>query len=113
MPHDPKVLLEDVRLAARDIQDFVRNRSFVDYENDRLLRAGVERLFILIGEALSRLDKLNPHVTARITDFRKVIDFRNVLVHGYESIDHSIVWKTVEGHLPILIAEVEVLIASP
>lgn len=54
MPHDPMLLLEDVRLAARDIQEFVRDRSFVDYANDRLLRAGVERLFILIGEALSR-----------------------------------------------------------
>jgi uncharacterized protein with HEPN domain len=112
MPHDPKVLLEDVRLAVHDIQEFTRGRSLSDYQGDRLLRAGVERLFIIIGEALTRLDKLDANLAARITDHRKIIGFRNVLVHGYEVIDDQVVWQAIQAHLPILRQEVECLLAG-
>src|SRR5437660_1475474 len=99
MPHSPKVLLEDVRLAAQEIQEFTKDRSLADYQSDRLLRAGVERLFIVIGEALTRLEKLDAALASMVTDYRKVIGFRNVLVHGYETIDDAIVWQTIKAHL--------------
>jgi len=110
MPHKPLIILEDIRLAARDIQDFTAGRSLADYQHDRLLRAAVERQFILIGEALARLDKLDPVIAGRITNCRQIVGFRNVLVHGYETIDDAIVWATVINHLPILLSEVETLI---
>jgi uncharacterized protein with HEPN domain len=111
MPHQPKVLLEDIRLAIAEIGDFTRGQTVEGYGSNRLLRAGVERLFILIGEALSRLEKLDSAFASRITGIRKIIAFRNILVHGYETIDDSIVWQTVQDHLPLLLNEVEVLIA--
>ena len=46
------------------------------------------------------MEKLDRTVASRITDYRQIIGFRNVLVHGYEAIDDQIVWKTVEEHLP-------------
>jgi uncharacterized protein with HEPN domain len=107
MPHDPKVLLEDIRLAAQEIQQFTDGRSLTDYQTDRLLRAAVERWFIVIGEALARLERLDKSWTTRITDFRKVVGFRNVLVHGYEVIDDELVWNTLQAYLPILLGEVE------
>lgn len=112
MPHSPQIILEDIRLAVRDIQDFTAGRSLADYQHDRLLRAAVERQFILIGEALARLDRLDPALAGRVTDCRQVIGFRNVLVHGYETIDDAIVWTTVVNHLPILLREVETLLAE-
>lgn len=60
MPHEPRVLLEDVRLAAQDIEQFTAGKSLADYQSDRLLRAGVERLYIIIGEALTRLERTDP-----------------------------------------------------
>jgi uncharacterized protein with HEPN domain len=45
-------------------------------------------------------------------DYRKIIGFRNVLVHGYEMIDDQIVWQTFQQHLPILKHQVENLLAS-
>lgn len=112
MPHSPRVLLEDVRLAAQDIQDFAAGRSLAEYRTNRLLRAAVEREFILIGEALSRLEQLDAALAARITDYRKIIGFRNVLVHGYETIDDAIVWTTLQQHLPVLKQETETLLAA-
>ncbi len=112
MPHDPKVLLEDIRLAAREIQHFASGRSLADYQTDRMLRAAVERWFIVIGEALTRLERLDTAWAARITDFRKIVGFRNILVHGYEVIDDEIVWKTLKDYVPILLGEVEGQIAE-
>jgi len=112
MPHNPPVLLEDIRHAAQQIQNFTSGRSLNDYQTDELLRAGVERQFILIGEALSRLEKVDAGLAMQITDFRRIIGFRNVLVHGYEMIDDQIVWQTIQQHLPILKGQVEKLLAS-
>jgi uncharacterized protein with HEPN domain len=112
MPHNPPVLLEDIRHAAQQIQNFTSGRSLNDYQTDELLRAGVERLFILIGEALGRLEKVDAGLANQITDFRRIVGFRNVLVHGYETIDDQIVWQTIQQHLPILKDQVEKLLAS-
>ena len=103
---------EDVRLAAEDIAAFTRGRSGDDYKSDEYLRAAVERKFIVIGEALSRLEKIDSQWVGKITEFRKIVGFRNILVHGYEMIDDQIVWQTIASHLPTLRSEVERLAAS-
>jgi uncharacterized protein with HEPN domain len=86
MPHNVPALLEDVRRGATLIQQFTAGRSLTEYRGSELLRSAVERQFIIIGEALSRLEKLDT-ATDQITDHRKIIDFRNVLVHGYDVMD--------------------------
>lgn len=112
MPHDPPVLLEDIRHAAEQIARITAGRTLPDYQNDEFLRAAVERFFITIGEALTRLERVDRALTNRITDYRKIIGFRNVLVHGYEMIDHQIVWQAIETHLPLLEQEVQNLLAT-
>jgi hypothetical protein len=65
MPHNPQALLEDVRQAAQLIHDFTVGRSPTDYTTDAMLHAAVEREFIIIGEALSRLEKLDAALTVQ------------------------------------------------
>ena len=90
MLRDPKVLLEDIRLAAADVEEFTRGRTLDDFKTNELLRSAVERKFIVIGEALVRLEKLDAEWANKLMDFRKIVGFRNVLVHGYEMIDDAI-----------------------
>jgi uncharacterized protein with HEPN domain len=49
---------------------------------------------------------------ARITDYRRIIAFRNVLIHGYDVIDPAIVWSAVEVDLAPLLADVQLLLNS-
>jgi uncharacterized protein with HEPN domain len=112
MLHNTPTLLEDIRRATEFIQQFTASRSLAEYAAEHLLRSAVERQFIIIGEALSRLEKLDAANASQITDYRKIIGFRNVLVHGYEMIDDQIVWNTVQDHLPILKHQVESLLAG-
>lgn len=111
-PKTPK-LLDDIRDAAAFIREVTRARALEDYRSDRLLRQAIERNFEIIGEAVNRLAQLDPETAGRITKHRRIVDFRNVLTHGYDLIDHRIVWSTIEEEVPVLLAEVEALLDRP
>ncbi len=45
-----------------------------------------------------------PEVAARIPEHRRVIDFRNVLAHGYDVVDPRLVFGLARTRLPALLA---------
>src|SRR5206468_1958519 len=92
--------LYDMQRACLLLSSFLSEKSFESYESDALLRSAVERQLTIVGEAMSRLRKLDPAIMLRITDARKIIAFRNILVHGYDMIDHEVVWGVIETGLP-------------
>jgi uncharacterized protein with HEPN domain len=110
MPPDPRKLLEDIRRAAELILQFVHGRSLSDYTQDALLRSAVERQFEIIGEAVNRLTKADTALAAQLSGQRQIISFRNILIHGYDIVDHDVVWDVVQNDLPVLKAEVEKLL---
>jgi uncharacterized protein with HEPN domain len=104
--------LYDIKEAAAAILRFVRSKTFDDYQRDELLRSGVERKFEIIGEALNRVSRDNPTVLDKIREHRNVVSFRNILAHGYDSIDNRIVWGIIEEDLGKLLEDVEQLLAE-
>ena len=102
--------LYDIREAASAILRFVLGKTFADYEQDELLRSGVERKFEIIGEALNRVGRDNPTILDAIRQHRNIISFRNILAHGYDVIDNRIVWGIIEEDLGKLLEDVEQLI---
>jgi uncharacterized protein with HEPN domain len=94
------------------LEDFTRGKSFADYQGNDLLRAGVEREFITIGEALMQADRRYSAALQVITGLRQIIGFRNVLVHGYATIHDATVWGVVENDLPRLKQDVAALLAQ-
>lgn len=110
MRAEEKKLLVDVQEACQSISRRCAECTFEQYVADRWFRRAVEREFEIIGEALNRLDRLAPTAAARITSLRRIVDFRNRIIHGYDSVDDVIVWQTVEHHPPMLYAEVEGLL---
>lgn len=75
-----------------------------------MLRSAVERQFEIIGEALVQLSRLDEALAARISEYRRIIAFRNILIHGYAQVDDRIVWDILETKLPILRREVRMLL---
>jgi uncharacterized protein with HEPN domain len=104
--------LYDIKEAAAAILRFVRGKTFDDYERDELLRSGVERKFEIIGEALNRVSRDNPPVLDKIREYRNIVSFRNILAHGYDSIDNRIVWGIIAEDLGKLLEDVERLLAE-
>jgi len=101
-----KKLLEDIRQACEEILAFTEGKTFQDYKNDRLLRSGVERQFEIIGEALNRLVKTEPDVSNQVGNYKRIISFRNILIHGYDIVEDAVVWDVVAKDLPLLHSQV-------
>ena len=110
MNADAFALLWDARDAARRIGRFTQGKTFDDYVGDELLRAGVERQFEIIGEALSQLRKADTSAAATVSALPKAIGLRNILIHAYASIDHRIVWGVAQNELATLISQLDVLL---
>lgn len=87
----------------------MHGKTLDDYLADAMLRAAVERQFEIIGEAVGKLAKIDAGSAGRIRDFRRLIAFRNILVHGYAEVDDRLVWDLLETHLPALLADIELL----
>ncbi|MGQ9655614.1 MAG: HepT-like ribonuclease domain-containing protein [Thermodesulfobacteriota bacterium] len=105
-----KKYLYDVQQAAELIRTFTSDKTVTDYEGDALLRSAVERQFEIIGEALAQVARLDQALAARITDYRRIIAFRNILIHGYAGIDTKIVSDIEESKLPTKHREFRVLL---
>lgn len=103
--------LQTVIEQGRLIQSFVNGISFEFYQSDEKTRLAVERCFEIIGEALNRAYKLDPETVDSITDYRKIISFRNILAHCYDSVEDRLVWGVIEESLPSLLSDVMNLIA--
>ena len=112
MPHDPRKYLEDVRIAAETILDYVRGRTLDEYLTDRMLKDAVERRFEIIGEMLVQLGKLDRATLECITDHQRIIAFRNHLIHRYFGIDNQTVWDIANVHLAVTLREVVALLAE-
>jgi len=105
--------LLDIQLASDRIERFCGGKRFEQYLQDEMLRSAVERQFGIIGEALSRLAKDDREVAAAIPGHGTIIAFRNILIHGYATVDDRIVWGVIENHLAQLSKSVRELLATP
>ncbi len=102
MRSESRKYLWDALQAADRITRFVSGKTFEVYRQDDLLRSGVERQFEIIGESLAQLSRLDPETAATILELPRIVAFRNILIHGYATVDDRIVWGVVEGSLPQL-----------
>jgi uncharacterized protein with HEPN domain len=112
MERNARGLVWDAMRSADNIVRFVEGRTGEDYATDGLLRSAVERQFEIIGEALNQLAVIAPKVAGRIPALREIVAFRNLLIHGYASINDSRVWNIVTHDLPPLRANIESLLGE-
>lgn len=105
-----KARLYDILNAILEIESFFHDRAkeFSKYKNDLRTKRAVERNIEIIGEALSRIIKRDE--TILISSSRKIVDTRNRIIHGYDSVSDDVIWGIVIRHLPILQTEVQTLL---
>jgi uncharacterized protein with HEPN domain len=110
MDIDIKTWLYDILNAIIEIESFLKDLSkdFLEYQNDLKTRRAVERNIEIIGEAMSRI--LNKDNSIQLSNSRKIVDTRNRIIHGYDSVSDDIIWGIITNHLPILKVEVQKLL---
>ncbi|MGI6379364.1 MAG: DUF86 domain-containing protein [Anaerolineae bacterium] len=112
LPRRVRGYLFDALRSAQALEEFVRGKTLDDYQGSLLLRSAVERQFEIIGEALNQLSQRDPLVASRISQIREAIAFRNLLIHGYATVDHNVVWDTLHVDLPKLRRDLEIQLAE-
>ncbi|MGE0089962.1 MAG: DUF86 domain-containing protein [Bacteroidales bacterium] len=87
------------------MEEFVKStKDFNGFSVDIKTQSAVERQLSIIGEAISKFDKLFPE--HQVERARKIVGFRNRLIHSYDKIDSSIIWAIIINHLPQLKTEI-------
>lgn len=102
MRRDPRAFLWDVREAAEHIETYTADLTYEKFASDALVRSAVERQFEIIGEALNQLSKVAPQLANEIPDLPRIVAFRNILIHGYATLDYQMVWRVIHESLPTL-----------
>lgn len=102
--------LHDILDAINEIESFFGNKPkyFNEFCNNLCLRRAVERDIEIIGEAVNRILKEDRNIA--ITNSRKIVDARNYIIHGYDSLSADILWSIVINHLPKLKEEAQTLL---
>ncbi|MGQ9553063.1 MAG: HepT-like ribonuclease domain-containing protein [Anaerolineae bacterium] len=108
MQRETKKYSYDILQATDLLKQFAKGKTFADYEENALLRSGVERQFEIIGESLNRLSWVAPDVVMRISDYQRIISFRNLLIH--DIVDDKVVWGVLQGRSGKLQDEVEAML---
>lgn len=107
-----KTWLYDILNATNEIESFFADRpkSFNAYQKDIRTKRAVERNVEIVGEAMNRI--LNKNTTIVFSDARKIVNTRNRIIHGYDTVSDDIIWSIVIKHIPILKVEVQKMLSE-
>ncbi|HYD90762.1 MAG TPA: HepT-like ribonuclease domain-containing protein [Flavobacterium sp.] len=106
---EQKKLLSDILESISSIDEHLEGKkSFEEYIQNKTKRRAVERELEIIGEAISKLLKIQPEI--KISYARLIVDLRNKVIHAYDSVDDILIWKIVMKDIPVLEAEVRNLL---
>ncbi len=107
MTKQAKKYLFDILFSIKVINEFLVGINFLEYEKDLKTKSAVERQLGIIGKAVNKFSKENTGI--ELTNAKEIVNFRNRIIHAYDSIDDTIVWAIKTNHLPILNDEIEIL----
>ncbi len=104
--------LQDVLDAINELEGFFADypRRFDLFEKDRLRICAVERKTEIMGEAINRIRKKDP--AFEIPNAKEIINTRNRIIHGYDSVEPEFLWGLVVRHIPELKKDVQRIIAE-
>jgi uncharacterized protein with HEPN domain len=110
MTKQPDVYLELALRALERVPRFLAGRTMEAYLADDLCQSAVERQLEVAGDALGQLRKLSPDLFDRIPEGPLIVAFRNVLAHGYATLDHRRVYDAATTKVTTLMSAIRALL---
>ena len=102
----------DIESLVQEIESFKQlvGNDFFKYQKELVVKRAVERDLEIIGEAVKELVRLEPNL--KISSSRKIISFRNLLAHSYDSVEDELVWGILQKDIPTLRLEIEAILKA-
>ncbi|HNW13013.1 MAG TPA: DUF86 domain-containing protein [Candidatus Rifleibacterium sp.] len=111
MTHNSKVCLHDAVSACSLIIKFSEGISLQEYQENLMIKSAIERQFEILGEALNRIKKIDPELLNEVSNWQRIISFRNIIVHAYDVIDDEIVFLVSKDQIPLLLENLTKIIS--
>jgi len=104
--------LQHILEAITNIQDYTKGMDLDAFMADRKTRDAVVRNLEVIGEACNNVTKNHKAFAAQHAEvpWGFAYEMRNALSHGYFTVDHGIVWQTIQQDLPKLESQISALV---
>ena len=104
MYRDVKVYLEDMINSIDKVFEYTDNISFDEFKDNSMIFDAVVRRLEILGEAANQIKKYDANFYQKHSniEWREIIDFRNILIHGYFGIIEEIVWNVIQNKLQTL-----------
>jgi uncharacterized protein with HEPN domain len=96
---DDDLLVSDMIECCVNIFEYTNGMNANNFINDRKTVDAVIRNFEVLGEACKRVSE-DLRSTNTFIEWKKISDFRNILIHHYFGINYEIMWKIIEEYLP-------------
>lgn len=102
---EEKKLLTDIKISIESPYEHLENNfDFEIYKANKTKHRAVERELEIIGEAISKLLKINTDIV--ISYSRQIVDLRNKIIHSYDNVNNIVIWKIIIKDIPVLQKEV-------
>ncbi|MDR0872000.1 MAG: DUF86 domain-containing protein [Prevotellaceae bacterium] len=104
--------LTDILMATQEVEKYFKGRPklFERFAKDSLRQRAVERNVEIMGEAINRILKIDPKFS--LPNAKDIVDTRNKVIHGYDSVTVEFLWGLVINHIPKLKIEVETILSK-
>ncbi|MBA2334565.1 MAG: DUF86 domain-containing protein [Blastocatellia bacterium] len=103
---DNKVFLRHILERIGRVELYIRDADWENFQSDIKTVDAVVRNIEVIGEAATDMSGEFREQTKQIK-WRKIIDTRNRIIHGYASVDLEIIWDISQNDLPVLKKQIE------
>ncbi len=101
--------LAHIRDAIHQVERYARDHTYEQFLRTPWDQAAVVRHLEIIGEAATQVpaEYRNDHPEI---PWRRISDFRNVLIHEYFAVDPLLVWEILGKDIPVLKDKIEKLL---
>jgi uncharacterized protein with HEPN domain len=106
----PNALLKyllDIESVIGELDEILKihDRDFKQFKENFMAVRATERDLMIIGEAIGKILKIEPKI--QISSARHIVGLRNMIVHAYDAIDPTTLWKILIKDIPLLKTEIE------
>jgi uncharacterized protein with HEPN domain len=93
--------LQHIQEAIAEIENYKRNRNFIDFTSNSMFRFACIKQLEIIGEASNHISDETQQEFSEI-QWAQIVGMRNIFIHEYFGVDINIVWEIIEFDIPEL-----------